>query len=71
MSLKLPLYLIAGEKPMSLFTTPDGGMDMRGWDFKLGKMTRQAFEWDPTHPDTREVTKKEFDAALRQLQEGT
>ncbi len=46
MALKLPIYVIAGDKPVSMEETPDGGAALRGWDFDLGEMTRDAAAWD-------------------------
>ncbi len=46
MVLKLPIYAIAGEKPVSAEETPDGGLELLGWDFARGEMTRDAVEWD-------------------------
>ncbi len=46
MALKLPIYLIVGDQPVSLVETPDGGMDLTGWDFELKEMTRDAASWD-------------------------
>ncbi len=42
----LPIYVIAGDKPVSMEETPDGGADLLGWDFARGEMTRDAAEWD-------------------------
>ena len=46
MALKLPLYLIVGEKPIAVWETPDGGMGSCGWDFARGDLTRDAVSWD-------------------------
>ncbi len=46
MALKLPLYLIVGDKPVSLVETPDGGGRLLGWDFEKKEMTRDAASWD-------------------------
>ncbi len=46
MALKLPIYAIAGEKPVSAEKTADGGCALLGWDFARGEMTRDAVEWD-------------------------
>lgn len=76
-----PVYVIAGEQPLSMTVAPDGGLDLFGWDFNLKKMTRAAFDYDATQGvepgpvsgnsfsegDTRRVTKKEFDAAVKAL----
>ncbi len=81
-----PIYVIAGEQPISLTETPDGRLDLRGWDFKKKKMTREAASWDdiealqPGLPvresfqfsegDVRKVTKEEFDEAVARLARG-
>ncbi len=44
--LKLPLYLIVGDKPVSFTRTADGGADLLGWDFGRKEMTRDAASWD-------------------------
>ena len=76
-----PVYVIAGEQPISVTETPDGGLRLLGWDFKLKKMTRAAGDYDAmqgvepgpvqgnsfSEGDTRRVTKKEFDAAVKAL----
>ena len=46
MALKLPIYLLVGEKPVSAEATPDGGLALRGWDFVRGELTRNAVTWD-------------------------
>ncbi len=79
-----PIYVIAGEQPISLTETPDGRLDLRGWDFKKKKMTRAAGDYDAlqgvepgpvsgnsfSEGDTRRVTKREFDAAVKALSRG-
>ncbi len=80
-----PVYVIAGEKPVSLTETPDGGLDLLGWDFKLKKMTRAAGDYDAmqgvgpgpvldnfefSEGDVRRVTKREFNAAVKALSRG-
>ncbi len=76
-----PVYVIAGEQPLSMTVAPDGGLDLFGWDFKLKKMTRAAGDYDAmqgvepgpvqgnsfSEGDTRRVTKREFDAAVKAL----
>lgn len=74
MALKLPIYVIAGDQPVSLEATEDGGMDLKGWDFELKRMTRAAADWDDIigfsgNADWRQVTKKEFDAQIRKLRQ--
>ena len=84
MPVELPIYLIVGRQPVSWEHTEDGGSILLGWDFELKEMTMQAASWDdvigltPNVPvafqgnfaegDTEQVTKKQFDAALRKLQ---
>lgn len=46
MGLKLPLYLVAGEKLISVLPSEEGGLSIRGWDFRKREMTRDAVEWD-------------------------
>ncbi len=46
MPLDLPIYLIVGDRPVSLVETPDGGMSLMGWDFERRGMTREAASWD-------------------------
>ncbi len=86
MALDLPIYRIVGAQPVSFEPTPDGGAVLKGWDFKKGKMTREAASWDdiealqPGLPvresfqfsegDVRKVTKEEFDEALARLVRG-
>lgn len=45
MPLELPMYLIAGEKPISVEETPDGGLRLLGWDFERGEMARNV-DWN-------------------------
>ncbi len=86
MALNLPIYLIVGAQPVSLEPTPEGGADLKGWDFKERKMTREAASWDdiealqPGLPvkgnsnfsegDARKVTKEEFAEAVARLTRG-
>ena len=86
MALNLPIYRIVGAQPVSFEPTPDGGADLKGWDFKKRKMTREAASWDdiealqPGLPvresfqfsegDVRKVTKEEFDKAVARLARG-
>ncbi len=86
MALNLPIYMIVGAQPVSLEATPDGGMALRGWDFKKRKITREAASWDdiealqPGLPvrgnsnfsegDARKVSKEEFDEAVARLERG-
>ncbi len=80
-----PVYVIAGEQPISVTETPDGGLRLLGWDFKLKKMTRAAGDYDAvlglvpgpvlgnaqfSEGDVRRVTKREFDAAVKALSRG-
>lgn len=83
MAFKLPVYLIIGDQPVSLERTEDGGALLLGWDFDQKKMTQDAASWDdvvglqPGVPvegsahfsegDTVQVTKREFNAAVRRL----
>lgn len=83
MALKLPLYLIVGEQPVSLVETPDGGGRLLGWDFEKKEMTRDAASWDDvvdTQPgvpvqgntdfsegETRTVTLAQFNRQIRKL----
>lgn len=77
-----PVYVIAGEQPLSLTKTPAGQIELLGWDFKKKKMTRAAGDYDAmqgvvpgpvldnfqfAEGDTRRVTKREFDAAVKAL----
>ncbi len=39
MALKLPIYVISGEQPISYERTEEGGAELLGWDFKKKKMT--------------------------------
>jgi hypothetical protein len=69
--LKLPIYLLVGEKLVSAEETPGGGMALRGWDFIQRKMTREAADWDDvmsTSADAVEITKEAFDQRLAELQ---
>ena len=86
MALNLPIYMIVGAQPVSFEPTPEGGADLKGWDFKKRKMTREAAGWDdiealqPGLPvkgnssfsegDARKVTKEEFDEAVARLARG-
>ncbi len=79
-----PVYVIAGEQPLSMTVAPDGGLDLFGWDFKKKKMTRAAGDYDAlqgvepgpvsgnsfSEGDTRRVTKREFVAAVKSLSRG-
>lgn len=83
MAFKLPVYLIIGDQPVSWESTEDGGSILLGWDFKKKEMTQEAASWDdvvglqPGVPvegsahfsegDTVQVTKREFNAAVRRL----
>ncbi len=73
MGLKLPIYAIAGEKPVSMTRTADGGAELLGWDFARGEMTRDAAELpvrgntDFAEGDWIEVTKAEFDRHVAEL----
>ncbi len=83
MALELPVYLIVGQQPVSWERTEDGGSLLLGWDFKKKKMTQAAASWDDvvsiqpglsvqvsasfSEGDTRQVTKREFNAAVRRL----
>ena len=82
MPLKVPLYLIVGNQPVSLERI-DGSVTLRGWDFGQRKLTIEAASWDdvvdlqPGIPvldsfeisegETVEVTKAEFNRAIREL----
>lgn len=86
MAFELPIYVMAGDQPVSFEATPEGGADLKGWDFKKGKMTREAGDWDAieglqtglpvkgnsdfSEGDVRRVTKQEFDAAVAALERG-
>ncbi len=83
MALELPMYFIVGDKPVSFERTEEGGALLLGWDFKKKEMTQGAASWDdvvglqPGIPvkesahfsegGTVQVTKKEFNAAVRRL----
>lgn len=83
MAFKLPMYFIVGDQPVSFESTEDGGALLLGWDFKKKEMTQEAASWDdvvglqPGVPvegsahfsegDTVQVTKREFNAAVRRL----
>ncbi len=77
MGLKLPIYAIAGEKPVSMTRTADGGAELLGWDFARGEMTRDAAEWDDivghrgntdfAEGDWIQVSKAEFDRHVAEL----
>lgn len=45
MALELPIYLLAGEKPISVTQVPGGGIRILGWDFEAGELNRNV-EWD-------------------------
>lgn len=84
MGLNLPLYFIVGEKPVSFEKTESGGALLLGWDFKKKKMTHAAASWNDvvglstgvpvegsgsfSESGTEQVTKKQFNAAVRKLQ---
>jgi hypothetical protein len=83
MAFKLPMYFIVGDQPVSFEATDDGGALLLGWDFKKKEMTQDAASWDDvvgTQPglpvetsaqfsegDSRQVTKRQFNAAVRRL----
>ena len=45
MSMKLPIYRVAGEKLVSVEKTSDGGLRLLGWDFERDEMVRNV-SWD-------------------------
>ena len=76
MALKLPIYVIDGEQPVSMVETEDGGADLMGWDFEKKAMTRAAGSWDSiigfnSGADWRQVTRTEFEAQVRKLERGS
>lgn len=70
MVLELPRYVVVGEKIASMERTPDGGVEILGWDFVLRALTREAGDMDDFfggHPDMYPITKEEFDQRLVEL----
>ena len=72
MALKLPIYVIDGQQPVSMVETEDGGADLMGWDFEKKEMTRAAGSWISfvgfdAGADWRQVTRREFEDQIRKL----
>ena len=64
MPLNLPLYMVVGEKLVSAEETADGGMALRGWDFRRREMTRAAVSWDDIVGHTEEGRKVQGSSAF-------
>lgn len=86
MAFELPIYVMAGNQPISFEATRAGGAVLKGWDFQKRKMTIGAGDWDAieglqaglpvkgnsafAEGDVRRITKAEFDRAVAALKKG-
>ncbi len=65
--MELPRYFIVGERPVKFIATPEGGMDVVAWDWKLRKFTRHMEYLTRCSQGDPEVDEVEATAFLLQL----
>jgi len=62
--------MIFGRRPVKFIPTPDGGMDVLAFDWKLGEFKRDLSylsKFFKHSPESEEVTEEEFDLYVKKL----
>lgn len=62
--------MIFGRRPVKFIPTPDGGMDVLAFDWKLGEFKRDLSYLSKLFkhsPESEEVTQEEFDLYVKKL----